>query len=265
MKTKHGLLFGLAVMFIAAIFSLALLGCPTEGSDDSGGGTVFISTTSTRNAEETKDFTKATTAYVGEMLYACGKFNNVNINRIEQGYVWKKDGTAIEGETMPYYLPTAAGKYSFTFTLGGKSATSNEVTVSFLTADTVSISVEGHKTSDDPAGSDISVTLELSAGTWKYEEIAGGLTGFSDEAKGKFKNAITFTDGVTDFDEFFQVIIDGDSSGKKVSIYLSAGIKTGSVNVSLKTDALSALVPYTYLASSGTLTAGTTTSASASW
>jgi hypothetical protein len=34
MKTKHGLLFGFAVIAIAAIFTLA--GCPTE--DDGGGG-----------------------------------------------------------------------------------------------------------------------------------------------------------------------------------------------------------------------------------
>jgi hypothetical protein len=116
MKTKHGFLFGIVVLLVAAMFTLTLAGCGDgagggggnggggggDGDIDGGGslsGTLVISTT--------EGGEKVTTAKTGETLWAVYTGEATYVS-----YYWYKDGKVLGYENDIFYTTTEPGKYT---------------------------------------------------------------------------------------------------------------------------------------------------------
>jgi hypothetical protein len=261
---------------LTLVFGFALVGC--GGDDDSGGEDdkpssvrVFISTTDLSTYGE---HPVATAASVSDKLYAVyvDDYGNEE-GAVRYGQVqWYRDGVAIVDQTSSVLYDTrVAGSYTVTCTPENKPAlTSDPVTVSDVTTDSVSISVNAV---DPVLGADnITVKLTLSNGKWgTYNphnmslNYYNGDWGFSNDQQGDstlvdaFKNAVTVTGGGT-------LTGPGVSASNTVA-YLSYTPSTasGTVTATLNTAALASLVQYTSLASGGTLTAGTITDSDSEW
>jgi uncharacterized lipoprotein YehR (DUF1307 family) len=109
MKTKHGFLFGIAVLLVAAMFTFTLAGCGDgagggdgDGDGDGGGslsGTLVISTTEGGAA--------VTEANTGATLWAVYTGEAIDVS-----YYWYKDGKVLGYENNIFYTTTEPGKYT---------------------------------------------------------------------------------------------------------------------------------------------------------
>jgi hypothetical protein len=129
MKTKHGFLFGFAVLLATAIFSFTLAGCDNGSAtpvDPELSGTIIISATDGGTAP-------TAAAETGATLYAVYWGGSEPVV-----YQWKKGGTAIPGGTGGSYIPPTAGSYTVTVSAPGYlSKTSAAVAVTGNTLSTL--------------------------------------------------------------------------------------------------------------------------------
>jgi hypothetical protein len=123
MKTKHGLLFGFAVLLMAAIFSLT--GCPTDNAE---GWDVHISDTD-KGSAITDAVIPASPGF--KILYAIitGSLTG-DLAPSDTTYQWTKDGSPV-GSSATYLSVTEAGSYTVEVTAkdnGAKTSAAVSVT-----------------------------------------------------------------------------------------------------------------------------------------
>jgi hypothetical protein len=164
LKAKaHNVLAGFAVMFIAAIFSVTLLGCPT-GDDPTTPGSNDPELAGTIKIQKGgADVTAATTGDTLTAVWTAGADDPAVT------YQWKKNNADVSGETGQTYAPTEAGSYTVTVSASGyKSKTSAAVNVTGSTLHPLAGTIKIKKGSDDVTTS-VKTGITLTA-AWTAEE-----------------------------------------------------------------------------------------------
>jgi hypothetical protein len=276
---NRGFSAGFAVLLMAAIFSLSLVGCDNANSPDDGDPIMGPIRIAAYNGGET--LTNATT---GDTLHAnlSGYYGSEVVT-----YEWKKDGTVISSGINAWdYLLSEVGVYTVTVSAPGyRSITSPEVTVGVApttSAVSVSLASVGYRVnSSKPSkvdGYQFTVRLTLSEGQWKYDRVGTGQR-VSTMSIDTFKALVnvTFSENLgikpSDFTPSSgggPSIGTGDNGRQSVCskqyVYfekpLNLPSNLGTITVTLDAEKLAELLEHTTV--TGSLTAGTTT-ATESW